>query len=43
MDRRTAISGLIPARPFRIADNVLRLTPRAFAVSVMLKFKWFET
>jgi plasmid maintenance system antidote protein VapI len=26
MERRTAISGLIPARPFRMRDKVLRLT-----------------
>src|SRR5206468_3936817 len=34
MERRTAISGLIPARPFRIAERVFRLTPRASAASV---------
>src|SRR5437879_4196928 len=34
MDRRTAISGLIPARPFRMADRVLRLTPKASAACV---------
>src|SRR5882724_8152026 len=34
MERRTAISGLIPAPPFRIAERVLRLTPRASAAWV---------
>src|SRR5713226_8240323 len=34
MERRTAISGLIPARPLRMADSVFRLTPRASAACV---------
>ena len=34
MDRRIAISGLIPARPLRMADKVLRLTPRLSAAAV---------
>jgi hypothetical protein len=34
MESRTAISGLTPARPFRIALSVFRLTPRASAASV---------
>lgn len=34
IERRTAISGLIPARPLSIALNVFRLTPRASAASV---------
>jgi len=29
IDKRTAISGLIPARPFRTFDRVFRLTPSA--------------
>jgi len=36
MDKRTAISGLIPARPFRMAERVLRLTPNAWAACVTL-------
>src|SRR5712691_6517267 len=39
MERRTAISGLMPARPLRMADSVLRLTPRDRAASVMVKFR----
>ena len=34
IERRTAISGLIPPRPFRMADRVLRLTPSACAACV---------
>src|SRR5438105_2111766 len=37
MERRTAISGLIPARPFRMPDSVLRLTPSARAAAVTVK------
>ncbi len=36
-ERRMAISGLIPDRPFSRLDNVLRLTPRAWAASVTLR------
>jgi len=36
MDERTAISGLIPAFPLIILDNVFRLTPSAFAASVIV-------
>src|SRR4029077_10912523 len=36
MDRRTAISGLMPVRPFNKLDSVLRLTPSALAASVTL-------
>lgn len=36
-DRRTAISGLIPVRPFKRLDSVFRLTPRALAASVTLR------
>src|SRR5437773_744030 len=39
MERRTAISGLIPARPFRMPDSVLRLTPSDRAASVTVKFR----
>jgi len=39
MDNRTAISGLIPDRPFRMLDRVLRLTPSAWAASVTLRPK----
>ena len=34
IESRTAISGLIPARPFKRADRVFRLTPRAIAAAV---------
>ncbi len=34
MDSRTAISGLMPARPLRMPESVLRLTPSDRAVSV---------
>ena len=34
MESRTAISGLIPARPLRMLESVLRLIPRDRAVSV---------
>src|SRR3989442_4966625 len=37
MESRTAISGLIPVRPFNRLESVLRLTPRAWAASVTLK------
>ena len=37
IDRRIAISGLMPARPFKIADNVLRLTPSASAALVTVR------
>ncbi len=39
IDRRTAISGLITARPFNMADNLFRLTSRAAAASVSVRFK----
>src|SRR5579871_4385302 len=39
MEGRTAISGLMPARPFRMLDKVLRLTPSDFAASVMVIFR----
>src|SRR5450755_4649603 len=39
MERRTAISGLMPARPLRMPESVLRLTPRDRATSVTVKFK----
>src|SRR5260370_22944354 len=39
MERRTAISGLMPARPFRMLDKVLRLTPSDLAASVMVTFR----
>jgi hypothetical protein len=39
MERRTAISGLMPARPFRMLDKVLRLTPSDLAASVMVRFR----
>src|SRR6266566_1167012 len=39
MERRTAISGLIPARPYRMPDSVLRLTPSDRAASVTVKFR----
>ena len=35
-ERRTAISGLMPARPFNVAERVFRLTPSASAASVIL-------
>src|SRR5580700_2623570 len=38
MDRRTAISGLMPARPFKMADKVFRLTPSDLAASVTVSF-----
>jgi len=34
MGRRTAILGLMPARPLRIAESVFRLTPKVLAASV---------
>ena len=34
MESLNAISGLIPARPFRIADKVFLLTPRPSAASL---------
>ncbi len=37
IDRRTAISGLMPAWQFRMLDRVLRLTPSALAASVTVK------
>src|SRR5664279_3313913 len=39
MERRTAISGLMPARPLRMPDNVLRLIPRDRAASVTVRFR----
>src|SRR5437016_2043416 len=39
MERRTAISGLMPARPLRMPDSVLRLTPSDRAASVTVKFR----
>src|SRR5258708_40207260 len=39
MERRTAISGLMPARPLRTPDNVLRLTPSDRAALVTVKFR----
>src|SRR5450759_2165755 len=39
MERRTAISGLMPARPLRMPDSVLRLIPRDRAASVTVKFR----
>src|SRR5579862_1077967 len=39
MERRTAISGLMPARPFKMLDRVLRLTASDFAASVMVIFR----
>jgi virulence-associated protein VagC len=37
IDRRTAISGLIPDRPLRMLDRVFRLMPSAAAASVTLR------
>jgi hypothetical protein len=37
LERRIAISGLIPARPFNMADSVFRLTPSASEASVIVK------
>src|ERR1700685_3325529 len=39
MERRTAISGLIPARLLTMPDSVLRLTPSDRAASVTVKFR----
>lgn len=39
MERRTAISGVMPARPLRMLDRVLRVTPRDLAASVMVRFR----
>src|SRR5579859_6644980 len=39
MERRTAISGLMPARPLRMLDRVLRLTPSDLAASVTVRFR----
>src|SRR5258708_6572613 len=39
MERLTAISGLMPARPFRMPDSDLRLTPSDRAASVTVKFR----
>ena len=41
-DSRTAISGLIPARPFRMLDSVLRLTPNASAACVTVRPRGFK-
>jgi len=37
IDNQTTISGLMPERPFKMLDRVLRLTPSAWAASVMLR------
>ncbi len=37
MDKRIAISGLMPARPFKMEDSVLRLTPSDRAASVTVR------
>src|ERR1039457_3570077 len=39
IERRTAISGLMPARPLRMLDSAFRLTPRDRAASVTVKFR----
>src|ERR1035438_10758010 len=39
MERRTAISGLMPARALSMPDSVLRLIPRDRAASVMVRFR----
>jgi len=39
IDNLNAISGVMPARRFKIADNVLRLTSNAVAASLTLNPK----
>src|ERR1039458_4158740 len=39
MERRTAIAGLMPARPLRMPDSAFRLTPSDRAASVTVKCK----
>ena len=39
IERRTSISGLMPALPFKMLDNVLRLMQRPLAASVIVKPK----
>src|SRR3990172_6652854 len=42
IERRTAISGLIPARRLRMLESVFRLTPSARAASVTVTFRGFR-